>query len=73
MTAAAQSLCPAVGDVLAALGAQPECLLARLCGSGATGFGLFASLSAAEAAAAALGRREPDWWVAATPLNTGAG
>lgn len=71
LTAAALSLCPAVGDVLAALGAQPECLLARLCGSGATCFGLFDTPSAAQAAAAALQRGNLHWWVAATRLDTG--
>jgi len=71
LTGAALSLCPAIGDVLAQLGAQPECLLARLCGSGATCFGLFDTPSAAHAAAEALKRDNPDWWVAATALNTG--
>jgi len=70
LTGAALSLCPEIGDVLAQLGAQPECLLARLCGSGATCFGLFATPSAAQAVADALGRDNPDWWVAATALNT---
>lgn len=71
LTAAALSLCPVVGDVLAGLGAQPECLLARMCGSGATCFGLFATQAAAQAAAAALRRDNPHWWVAATVLGAG--
>jgi len=56
---AAIALCPAVGEVLAALRALPGCLLARMSGSGATCFGLFADAAAAEAAAAALPR---GWW-----------
>jgi 4-diphosphocytidyl-2-C-methyl-D-erythritol kinase len=71
LTGAALSLCPAIGDVLAQLGAQPECLLPRLCGSGATCFGLFATPAAAQGAAAALRRDNPNWWVAATALDTG--
>lgn len=54
---------PAVAQVLAALAAQPGCRLARMTGSGATCFGIFASRAARDAAAAALAR--PGWWVAA--------
>ncbi len=71
LTAAATTLCPAIGVVLARLGAQPECLLQRMCGSGATCFGLFAASSEAQAAAETMRRENPDWWVAATALNTG--
>jgi 4-diphosphocytidyl-2-C-methyl-D-erythritol kinase len=73
LTDAALSLCPIIGDVLAGLGAQPECRLARMSGSGATCFGLFATLAAAQAAADAIGRDKPDWWVAATGLETANG
>lgn len=66
---AAISLQPVVGDVLAALRALPACRLARMSGSGATCFGLFDSLKAAEAAAASLRKAKPDWWVRATVLN----
>ena len=38
----AMGLCPAIGDALAWLRARPGCLLARMSGSGATCFGLFA-------------------------------
>jgi 4-diphosphocytidyl-2-C-methyl-D-erythritol kinase len=71
LTGPALSICPAIGDVLARLGAQPECLLARMSGSGATCFGLFETASAARVAADALGRDNPDWWVVATSLDTG--
>ncbi|WP_408903451.1 4-(cytidine 5'-diphospho)-2-C-methyl-D-erythritol kinase [Roseomonas acroporae] len=53
------ALCPAVAEVLAALRGLPGCLLARMSGSGATCFGLFATGGEAAAAAAAL---PPGWW-----------
>ncbi|UFN51439.1 4-(cytidine 5'-diphospho)-2-C-methyl-D-erythritol kinase [Roseomonas sp. OT10] len=59
LEAAAISLCPEVGQVLAALAALPGCLLARMSGSGATCFGLFASPAEAEAAAMRL---PAGWW-----------
>ena len=55
-----------IGDVLAALAAQPGCRLARMSGSGATCFGLFDSPAAAKAAEAALAGR--GWWAAAAVL-----
>lgn len=60
LAAPAQSLQPIIQDVIAAIAAQPGCLLARMSGSGATCFGLFASRIEAETAAAALGRH--GWW-----------
>ena len=57
----AVTLCPVIGTVLAALRAAPGRLLARMSGSGATCFGLFAD--AVAAAAAAEGVRRPGWWV----------
>lgn len=62
LTDAASSLCPAVGEVLAALADARGCCLARMSGSGATCFGLFDDEAAAQRAAAALMR--PGWWVA---------
>lgn len=53
------ALCPAIAEVLAALRAAPGCLLARMSGSGATCFGLFASPAEARAAAARL---PGSWW-----------
>jgi 4-diphosphocytidyl-2-C-methyl-D-erythritol kinase len=66
----ARRLAPAIGEVLAALAALPGCLLARLSGSGATCFGLFAEAAAARRAAAALSHARDDWWVAAAPVLT---
>ena len=51
--------CPPVAEVLAALRALPGCLLARMSGSGATCFGLFATPAEAAAAAAGL---PAAWW-----------
>jgi 4-diphosphocytidyl-2-C-methyl-D-erythritol kinase len=68
LEAPARALCPVVGDVLAALAAQPGCLLARMSGSGATCFGVFAASAAAGAAEERLAAAEPGWWVAAAPV-----
>lgn len=68
LTAPAIALLPLVGEMLAAIAAQPDCLLARMSGSGATCFGLFADEAAARTAAAALSAHQPGWWVAPAPL-----
>jgi 4-diphosphocytidyl-2-C-methyl-D-erythritol kinase len=57
---AAISLCPAIASVLRAIEVEPHCLLARMSGSGATCFGLFANPAQAAEAAARLSR--PGWW-----------
>ena len=59
LEAPALQLCPAIGEVLAWLGAQPGCLLARMSGSGATCFGLFRDDKVASAVAE---RVPPGWW-----------
>lgn len=68
LTDAAIRLCPVVRNVLSALEAAPGCHLARMTGSGATCFGIFDDLAAAEAAAPAIA--QDGWWVAATELET---
>jgi 4-diphosphocytidyl-2-C-methyl-D-erythritol kinase len=68
LTEAAISVTPAIRDVLVALAALPGCVLARLSGSGATCFGLFADEAAARAAETKLHSARPDWWVAAAPI-----
>ena len=60
LEAPAMAVCPPIGAVLAALRNTPGCLLARMSGSGATCFGLFAQVAEAAGAARALSR--PDWW-----------
>jgi 4-diphosphocytidyl-2-C-methyl-D-erythritol kinase len=57
---AAISLCPAVGEVLAAIRASAGNLLARMSGSGATCFGIYPDAEWARRAAEAL--RRPGWW-----------
>jgi len=66
---AAIALAPAIADVLAALRALAGCGLARMSGSGATCFGLFASAAAANAAAKILLGRYSHWWIRATMLG----
>jgi 4-diphosphocytidyl-2-C-methyl-D-erythritol kinase len=67
LEAPAIALCPVIAQVLAALRALPGCRLARMSGSGATCFALFASAAAARDATAHL--RHPEWWVHAGALQ----
>ena len=67
----ARRLCPAVATALEALGAEPGCLLARMSGSGATCFGLFADGGAAAAAVRHMAAERPNWWHAAAALLHG--
>jgi 4-diphosphocytidyl-2-C-methyl-D-erythritol kinase len=66
---AAIKLQPMIARVLAALRKEPGCDLARMSGSGATCFGLFASSRAAAAAARRISTSQPSWWVKATVLG----
>ncbi|MBF0093786.1 MAG: 4-(cytidine 5'-diphospho)-2-C-methyl-D-erythritol kinase [Alphaproteobacteria bacterium] len=68
LMAAAISVEPEVDAVLRAISATEDCLLARMSGSGATCFGLFASPDSAGAAARRLEAAHPGWWVAAARL-----
>ena len=68
LEAPAIAACPPIAEARAALAAQPGCALARMSGSGATCFGAFAARAPALAAAAALRRARPAWWVAAAPV-----
>jgi 4-diphosphocytidyl-2-C-methyl-D-erythritol kinase len=63
------ALQPVIAAVLAALRTSEKCSLARMSGSGATCFALFASGRAASAAARALREKHPRWWVRATTLG----
>lgn len=63
LEAAAIAVQPSIGDVLADLRAEPETLLARMSGSGATCFALCADDIAAESLAERLEALRPDWWV----------
>ncbi|MEE7467024.1 hypothetical protein MOF8_09245 [Methylobacterium oryzae] len=68
LEAPALTVAPVIGDALAALRGQ-GCRLARMSGSGATVFALFADRRAAVRAAAALRAAHPGWWVAPTFLR----
>ena len=61
----ARGLVPAIGVVLARLAQTGGCLLARMSGSGATCFGLYATRTEAEVAARAIAESHTGWWVAA--------
>ncbi len=72
LQAPAIALMPDIAACLAALkaaGAQ----LARMSGSGATCFGLFADAAQARDAQAAIARAHPQWWVAASGLAPAKG
>ena len=64
LTDAARAIVPEIDDVLTALMACDGALLARMSGSGATCFALFADNAAASAAAARLRGINSGWWVA---------
>jgi 4-diphosphocytidyl-2-C-methyl-D-erythritol kinase len=65
LTDAARSIAPVIAEVLQALDAAGS-VLARLSGSGATCFGIFADAAAAQAAARRIAAAQPRWWVRAT-------
>ena len=71
LTAAAVALVPDIGDLLAAIENAPGCLLARMSGSGASCFGLFAAAEAAAKAAASLQVVAQNWWIRATAIAAG--
>jgi 4-diphosphocytidyl-2-C-methyl-D-erythritol kinase len=68
LTAAALTLVPELAYLLECLGGLPGALLARMSGSGATCFALFADRDAALAAHARLAADQPGWWAAAGAL-----
>lgn len=59
----ARTIAPVVGDLIETLADEPETLLARMSGSGATCFALCAGDIEAEALAERLEAMRPDWWV----------
>ncbi len=68
LQAPAIAAAPVVADVIDALGQSEGCRLARMSGSGATCFGLYASAAAAGRAVRTLEGR--GWWIVAAPLRT---
>jgi 4-diphosphocytidyl-2-C-methyl-D-erythritol kinase len=69
LEAPAARLMPQIQDVLALLAAQEGCTVARMSGSGATCFGLFATPAARDLAAAAIGGAQPGWWLVASTIG----
>jgi 4-diphosphocytidyl-2-C-methyl-D-erythritol kinase len=63
LEAPAVALQPVIGEALAVVQDLPGARLTRMSGSGATVFALFDTRQAAEAAAARLAGRHPDWWI----------
>lgn len=66
LTKHAIRLLPEIATILKEIEASPGCLLARMSGSGATCFGLYADRSAARRAAAEILAKSPNWWVTAS-------
>lgn len=62
LEAPAKGIAPVIGDVIAAIARTDGCKLARMSGSGATCFGLYADEKTARAAQAAIATARPDWW-----------
>ncbi len=60
---------PQISQVLRGLATQNGCELARMSGSGATCFGLFANKGHASAARARLSNLHPEWWVRETVIG----
>ena len=71
LEAPAVALTPAIGDVLETLRGEPEALMARVSGSGATCFALCAGDIEAETLAERLERMRPHWWVRRCRLGEG--
>jgi 4-diphosphocytidyl-2-C-methyl-D-erythritol kinase len=64
---------PAIGEVLRLLHLQPEALLVRMSGSGATAFALCPTAAAAAALASRVRDLRPAWWIASalcSPMNS---
>ena len=59
----ARVVAPILTDVQEALEETPDCLLARMSGSGGTHFGLYATPEAASVAADTLRAAHPFWWI----------
>ncbi len=66
----AMALEPSIAATLVALENSPDCLLARLSGSGPTCFGVFADAQAAKTAADVISSGQPEWWVAPARVLT---
>ncbi|KAA0679306.1 4-(cytidine 5'-diphospho)-2-C-methyl-D-erythritol kinase [Roseomonas genomospecies 6] len=68
LTEPALTVAPVIAEVLTALEGTDGCLLARLSGSGATCFGLYADAERAAEAARSIQAAQPRWWAKAARL-----
>jgi 4-diphosphocytidyl-2-C-methyl-D-erythritol kinase len=57
---------PVIETAARMLASDPDCMFARMSGSGATVFGIFLSIDAASRAAERLQDARPNWWTAVT-------
>lgn len=62
---------PEIHQLSQFLNQQPDCLMSRMSGSGATLFGLFETKQAAEGAARELSRQWPNYWCAVATVSKG--
>jgi 4-diphosphocytidyl-2-C-methyl-D-erythritol kinase len=62
----ARSVTRLAESAVKSLSSDPDCRFARMSGSGATAFGIFAKMSTAERAAERIRLKRPNWWVVAT-------
>jgi 4-diphosphocytidyl-2-C-methyl-D-erythritol kinase len=69
LEAPATRIQPVIGEVLSALNAADGARLARMSGSGATCFAIFADDADAQRAAKAIRLKHPAWWVHAGTLS----
>ncbi|MGX5735580.1 4-(cytidine 5'-diphospho)-2-C-methyl-D-erythritol kinase [Bosea thiooxidans] len=69
LAAPARRVASEIDEVIAGLESLPGCRLARMSGSGATCFALFDDRAASAAAAKALAKARPGWWVKPTLLG----
>ena len=67
--APACKLMPEIAEIISVLEASGECLLARMSGSGATCFGIFADETAAKSAAHQIRVMRQKWWVETGVIN----
>ncbi|MGQ3675906.1 4-(cytidine 5'-diphospho)-2-C-methyl-D-erythritol kinase [Xanthobacter sp. TB0139] len=65
----AKVIAPQIGRVMDLLAAQPEALLVRMSGSGATAFALVKDCHAAAVLARRIAAAQPEWWVRPTILR----
>jgi len=68
LTEAAIAVTPPIRAVLDAIAGTDKCLLARLSGSGATCFGIYATAAEAEAARRSILAANPGWWAVAAAI-----